>query len=86
MNKVRIYGAEWCSYCKKAVALAEEKGIEYEYADIDDPDQELSEQHRNFMREEAHRSIPQIYEWDDEGYQFKRHIGGYMEFHHLLTH
>lgn len=33
---VEIYGADWCSYCKHAVKLCEEKGVEYQYIDIDD--------------------------------------------------
>jgi glutaredoxin len=34
--QVEIYGAEWCTYCKSAVQLCENKNITYDYVDIDD--------------------------------------------------
>ena len=34
--KIEIYGAEWCTYCKSAVALCESRSIDYDYIDIDD--------------------------------------------------
>lgn len=34
--KVEIYGAEWCGFCKQAVALCESKAVEFDYIDIDD--------------------------------------------------
>lgn len=34
--KAEIYGASWCTYCKKAVALCDVKSIQYEYIDIDE--------------------------------------------------
>lgn len=34
--KIDIYGAEWCGFCKQAVALCESKAIQYNYIDIDD--------------------------------------------------
>lgn len=34
--KIEIYGAEWCGYCKQAVALCKSNAIEYDYIDIDD--------------------------------------------------
>lgn len=34
--KVEIYGAEWCSFCKQAVKLCENKGVIFDYIDIDE--------------------------------------------------
>lgn len=84
MNKLRIYGAEWSSTSTKAMKLVEESGIEYDYADIDGDDENLSEQHRQFLKQENHKTIPQIYEWDEHEYQFKRYIGGYEELLYIL--
>lgn len=33
--KFHIYGADWCVFCKKAIALLEKYGIDYEYKNID---------------------------------------------------
>lgn len=58
-----IYGADWCEYCKKAVAYCEQNNIQYNYVDITlstDP------------RVNSFRKIPQIYNGD-------QHIGGYTE-------
>jgi glutaredoxin 3 len=33
---IEIYGAEWCGFCKQAVALCESKSLQYSYIDIDD--------------------------------------------------
>jgi glutaredoxin len=56
--KIEIYGAEWCGYCKQAVALCESKSLEYTYVDIDDTAE------RNKLAERMGtqvRSVPQIY-------------------------
>ena len=56
--KVEIYGAEWCSYCKKAVSLCENKSVQYDYIDIDDTVnlRSLEERVGNKIR-----SVPQIF-------------------------
>jgi glutaredoxin 3 len=33
--RAEIYGAEWCTYCKQAVALCESNAIQYDYIDVD---------------------------------------------------
>lgn len=33
---IRMYGAEWCSDCKRSKLYFDQKGIDYEYIDIDD--------------------------------------------------
>jgi thioredoxin reductase (NADPH) len=33
---IRMYGAEWCSDCKRAKLYFDKQGVEYEYIDIDD--------------------------------------------------
>ncbi len=32
---LKVYGASWCPHCQKAAAFLEEKGIEFEYVDIE---------------------------------------------------
>ena len=32
---IRMYGAEWCSDCKRSKLYFDKQGIEYEYIDID---------------------------------------------------
>ena len=33
---IRMYGAEWCSDCKRAKLYFDKQNVEYEYIDIDD--------------------------------------------------
>jgi len=35
MKKVEIYKADWCLYCRRALALLDQKGVQYEAHDID---------------------------------------------------
>ena len=35
---VIIYGAEWCSFCKKAKELCQDYVIGYEWRNVDDPE------------------------------------------------
>ena len=72
---VNIFGASWCSYCKKAIDLCTEKGVNYTYHDIDNEaalDILMSLQ-GNFT------TVPQIFIDADF-----RHIGGYTELKELL--
>ena len=65
---ITIYGASWCSFCRKAKALCEDFGLVYEWKDVDDPEiyNELSTKIENF------KTVPQIY-WDH------KYIGGYSD-------
>ncbi|MFC1744711.1 glutaredoxin 3 [Candidatus Riflebacteria bacterium] len=66
MNKeVEIYYAEWCPYCRRALALLKEKGVNYTGYDVDS-DPGLREK----MTERcAGTTIPQIF-------IDRKHIGG----------
>jgi glutaredoxin len=64
-----IYGAEWCGYCKKAKALAEQYQLDFEYKDVDTGD---TKQQLKALLPSA-KTIPQIW-WHE------RHIGGYDDF------
>ena len=33
---IRMYGAEWCSDCKRSKLYFDKQNVEYEYIDIDD--------------------------------------------------
>lgn len=35
MEKVLVYGADWCSMTKRSLKLLDESGVEYKYTDID---------------------------------------------------
>ena len=67
---IEIYGASWCSYCKKAKELVESLSLPLSYKDVeaDGVYDELSAR----KPEGASKTIPQIW-WHD------RYIGGYTE-------
>lgn len=66
MKKVEIYTTQWCPYCHAAKSLLDEKGVEYEEVDADDPDIRMA------MVQRAHgrRTVPQIFVGET-------HVGGY---------
>ena len=35
MNKIIVYGAEWCSMTKRSLKLLDESNVEYDYIDIE---------------------------------------------------
>ena len=37
MANVIVYGAPWCHWCMKAKAFLEERNIEFEWKDVQDP-------------------------------------------------
>ncbi len=37
MAKVIVYGAPWCPWCMKAKAFLEEKKIDFEWKDVQEP-------------------------------------------------
>ena len=55
-EKSRIYGADYCPYCRSAKQLMEENGVEYEYIDLEKNDVDLSE-----VVGKDVRTIPQIF-------------------------
>lgn len=81
MNKIRIYGSEYCSYCHKAKELAESIGLEHSYIDIQEKG---NENHLAFVQEQKHRTIPQIYEWDDAEQDYTRHVGGFTDLYNKV--
>lgn len=66
MKKVEIYTTQWCPYCHAAKSLLDEKGVEYQEVDADDPDTRMA------MVQRAHgrRTVPQIFVGET-------HVGGY---------
>ena len=54
-EKVRIFTAVWCGYCKRAKAHLAEKGVPYEELDV-----ETSEQGRNEFSRLGGRGVPLI--------------------------
>ena len=66
MKKVEIYTTQWCPYCHAAKSLLDEKGVEYEEVDADDPEIRMA------MVQRAHgrRTVPQIFVGET-------HVGGY---------
>lgn len=56
--KIEIYGAEWCTFCKEAVALCKRNSLEYNYIDIDTSTNLKSLEERIGSKV---RTIPQIF-------------------------
>lgn len=54
--KITIYSKADCPQCIRAKKLLEKNGFEYEEVRID-----LDESARNFLIEQGHRTVPQIY-------------------------
>lgn len=69
MNKVAIFGGPDCIWCKRAVNLATERELEFEYFDVSEA------QHKETLRKLKPdvKTIPQIW-WGD------RYIGGFESF------
>jgi len=51
-----VYSKKFCPNCEKAIALLEQKGVEFEIIKIDE-----DEEQREFIISEGHKSVPQIY-------------------------
>ncbi len=67
MPNIEIYFKSWCSHSRRALALLQRKGVDYNAIDLTHDAFELEQQ----MRERAGRtSVPQIF---IDG----QHIGGY---------
>lgn len=66
MKKIEIYTTQWCPYCHAAKSLLDEKGVNYEEVDADDPDVRMAMVHRANGR----RTVPQIFVGET-------HVGGY---------
>jgi glutaredoxin len=67
---ITIYGTEWCKWCKAAKRVAEERGLQHTWKDVEDP--VLYEEMKARVLVDTSK-IPQIF-WHD------RHIGGYDMF------
>lgn len=58
MSEITVYGAAWCGPCKQVKQFLTDKGIPFDYVDVDESPDELPE---------GYRSIPVI-EVDGEYY------------------
>ncbi|OEO30561.1 glutaredoxin 3 [Devosia insulae DS-56] len=66
MKKVEIYTTQWCPYCHAAKSLLDEKGVNYDEVDADDPDVRMA----MVQRANGRRTVPQIFVGET-------HVGGY---------
>jgi len=66
MKKVEIYTTQWCPYCHAAKSLLDEKGVNYEEVDADDPEVRVA----MVQRANGRRTVPQIFVGET-------HVGGY---------
>lgn len=72
MAKVEMYGADWCGFSARARALLDDKGVAYEWIDVD-----RTPGSRDDMQERGGgHTIPQIF-IDDKP------VGGSDEIHEL---
>jgi glutaredoxin 3 len=70
-REVVMYSTGWCSFCARARALLERKGIAVREIDAED-----AEQRAEMIQRSGRRSVPQIFIGS-------RHIGGYEELYTL---
>jgi glutaredoxin 3 len=70
--KVVMYASSWCSYCSRARALLESKGVAFEEIDVDVVPGARDE----MMARSGRMSVPQIFVGE-------RHIGGSDELDEL---
>ena len=63
----KVYGAQWCTFCKKAKSFLDTRGKDYIFVDI-----ESDVEACKFLLNEDAQTIPQIY-LDD------KLIGGYSD-------
>ena len=68
----KIYGTDSCPYCVKAKALAENKGVEYQYIDIQKDSEAVK-----MLKSRGFKSIPQIFDGEE-------YVGGYSQFSKLF--
>ena len=66
---IEIFGLEDCAYCKRAIELCEEKGLEYTYFSLENNESLAVVANKDFSK---FRTVPQIFIGED-------HIGGYTE-------
>lgn len=69
--KIEIFGADWCSPCRKTKQLCIDKKLEYYFYDISSEEDALIEARKRLGKDP--NSIPKVYV-DNEL------IGGYTEF------
>lgn len=74
--KLRIFGAEWCTPCKKVKELCDEHDIEYVFKDIS-VDPEALKEVKELLGGKEPRTIPAIF--NEDGY-----IGGSDQFKQLI--
>lgn len=67
---ITIYGTSTCSYCKRAVELAEARNLLYTYKKVDE-DLDAYDEMKTLAP--TAKTVPQIF-WDE------RYIGGYTQF------
>ncbi len=68
MTRIEIYTKDWCSYCRAAKNLLDQRGIEYEEIDVTKDE----EQEAVMLARSLRRSVPQIF---IDGV----HLGGFDE-------
>jgi glutaredoxin 3 len=63
--KVMMYATGWCPYCRRAESLLRDKGVAFDWIDVEDHPGRREE----MMRLSGRRTVPQI--WIGE-----QHVGG----------
>lgn len=74
MTKVLTYTVDYCPYCKKAKALLQEKGVEFEDIDITDNEDEMRDKLGKLTG--GRTTVPQIF-------INNLHVGGYTDLKEL---
>ncbi|HEY6483794.1 MAG TPA: glutaredoxin 3 [Steroidobacteraceae bacterium] len=55
--KITVYATSWCSYCTRACALLEHKGVTYELIDVEERPQARAE----MLARSGRYTVPQIF-------------------------
>ncbi|MCY4413724.1 MAG: hypothetical protein OXC30_01895 [Alphaproteobacteria bacterium] len=60
-QKIEIYGYNWCTWCVKAKELLRNKGIDFEYHDLEGASEQLKEKAFSGLHLNQTRTVPQIF-------------------------
>jgi glutaredoxin 3 len=71
--EITMYSTTFCSYCERARALLERKGVSFREIKVDE---ESGQRAAMLQRSNGQRTVPQIFIGE-------RHVGGYTELYEL---
>ena len=79
-KKYIVYGASWCNFCKKAIALLDLNGLEYHFLDAAE-DRSLLKEIKDFYKSST---VPVIVSIDKQSGLVSK-IGGFTDLERVLS-